>query len=83
MGQYTMGDILVPQSVGPLASSPEQLGKKAVGLTGEVESSLVAAAQNLSECVLVSLLVIFLYSESLFKRNMRNFGFLRDLIFYI
>ena len=47
LNQYTMGDILTPQAVGPHAQQqPTSTAPK--GLTSDVDSSLAAAAANLS-----------------------------------
>ena len=47
LNQYTMGDILTPQAVGPHAQK-EQQKTKSSGLTLDVDSSLAFAAANLS-----------------------------------
>lgn len=49
LNQYTMGDILTPQAVGPHAQQPVTIASAAPkALTSDVDSSLAAAAANLS-----------------------------------
>ena len=48
MGNSSMGEILQPMALGPLAQQPTSK-PEAKGLTSDVESSLVRAAENLSE----------------------------------
>jgi len=47
MGNSSMGEILQPMAMGPLAQQPTSK-PEAKGLTSDVESSLVRAAENLS-----------------------------------
>ena len=49
VGHSTMGEILLPTATGPLATQQTMSKPEAKGLTSDVESSLVRAAENLSE----------------------------------